>query len=142
MGVDIRFQKILEGKPPSRSSHIPVCTMLGYTLVLIPKGGGDYCSIRLLEPIWKVIEWVIDRKLDSIQLQDSLHGYQHQRGTVTAMIEAKLAHQLSYLEMQLFYGVFLGLRKAFDAMDWERCLMILGGYGAGPPMVQLICGFW
>jgi hypothetical protein len=27
--------------------------------------------------------------------------------------------QLSYLEMQPFYGVFLDLRKAFDAMDRE-----------------------
>ncbi len=34
---------------------IPI--QLGWVVtVLIPKGGGDYCSIGLLEPIWKVIE--------------------------------------------------------------------------------------
>jgi hypothetical protein len=85
---------------------------------------------------------VIDCRLDSIQLHDSLHGCQHQRGMETAIIEAKLVQQLSYLEMQPFYGVFLDLRKAFNAMDREQCIMILGGYRAGPRMVRLICGFW
>jgi hypothetical protein len=59
-----------------------------------------------------------------------------------AIIKAKLAQHHSYLETQPFYGVFLDLRKAFDAMDREQCIMILEGYGAGPRMVQLICGFW
>jgi len=32
-------------------------TQLGWVVtVLIPKGGGDYRGIGLLEPIWKVIE--------------------------------------------------------------------------------------
>jgi hypothetical protein len=60
----------------------------------------------------------------------------------TAIIEDKLAQQLSYLEMQSFYEVFLDLRKAFNAMNREQCIMILEGYGAGPWMVRLICGFW
>ncbi len=50
--------------------------------------------------------------------------------------------QLSYLEMQSFYRVFVDLRKAFDAIDREQCIMILEGYGAGLQMVRLICGFW
>jgi hypothetical protein len=48
--------------------------LLWIIVVLIPKGGGDYCGIGLFEPIWKVIERVIDCRLDSIQLHDSLHG--------------------------------------------------------------------
>jgi hypothetical protein len=89
-----------------------------------------------------VIERVINCRLDSIQLHDSFNSCQHQHGTGTAIIKAKLVQQLSYLEMQPFYGVFLDLRKAFDAMDREQCIMILEGYGAGPWMVRLICGFW
>jgi hypothetical protein len=60
----------------------------------------------------------------------------------TAIIEAKLAQQFSYLELQLFYGVFLGLRKAFDAMDLERYLLIPEGYGPGPRMIWITQGFW
>ena len=41
--------------------------LLWIIVVLIPKGGGDYCGIRLLEPIWKCIERVIDHQLDAIE---------------------------------------------------------------------------
>jgi hypothetical protein len=29
------------------------------TIVLLPKGGGDYCGIGLLEPFWKVMEKIM-----------------------------------------------------------------------------------
>jgi hypothetical protein len=52
---------------------IPI--QLGWVVtVLIPKGGRDYRGIGLLEPIWKVVERVIDRRLELIALHDSLHG--------------------------------------------------------------------
>jgi hypothetical protein len=101
--------------------------LLWIIVIVIPKGGGDYHGIGLLEPIWKVIEWIIECRLDSIQLHDSLHGCRHQRRMGTTIIEAKLVQQLSYLELQPFYRVFLDLRKAFDAMDREQCLMMLEG---------------
>ena len=53
-----------------------------------------------------------------------------------------MAQQLSYLELQPFYGVFLDLKKAFNAMDRERCIMILEGYGVGPRMIWLIRTYW
>ncbi len=104
-------------------------------VVLITKGGGDYCGIGLLEPIWKCIERIIDHRLEAIKLHDSLHGCCNKHGTGTAIIEVKLAQQLSYLELKSFYGVLLNLWKAFDAMDQERCIMLLEGYGAGPWMI-------
>jgi hypothetical protein len=116
--------------------------MLWSIVVLIPKGGGDYRRIGLLEPIWKVLERVMDHRLNAIKLHDCLHGCHMHRETGTGVIEAKLAQQLSYLELKPFYGVFLDLRKAFDSMDQERCIMILEGYGAGPRMIQLIRGYW
>jgi hypothetical protein len=85
--------------------------------VLIPKGGGEYRGIGLLEPIWKVLERVMDARLEKITLHDSLHGCLAGRGTGTGIIEAKLAQQLAHLEQTPFFGVFLDLKKAFDAMD-------------------------
>jgi hypothetical protein len=108
----------------------------------ITKGGGDYRSIGLLEPIWKIIERVMKVRLDAIELHESLHGCRNKRGTGTAVIEAKLAQQLAHLEQTPFYGIFLDLKKAFDAINRERCLEILGGYDVGPNMLRLINQFW
>jgi hypothetical protein len=116
--------------------------LLWSIVVLIPKGGGDYRGIGLLEPIWKVLERIMDCRLNAIELHDCLHGCRAKRGTGTAVIEAKMAQQLSYLELKPFYGVFLDLKKAFDSMDRECCIMILEGYGAGPRMIRLIRGYW
>ncbi len=116
---------------------------LGWVVtVLIPKGGRDYRDIGLLEPIWKVIEQVMDHRLEVIALHDSLHSCCNGQGTGTAVIKAKLTQQLAHIEQAPFYGVFINLRKAFKAMDWERCLFILEGHGIGPSMRQLIRHFW
>jgi hypothetical protein len=36
----------------------------------------------------------------------------------------------------------LDLRKAYDALDWGRCLKILVGYGVGPNLLHLQKKFW
>jgi hypothetical protein len=48
-----------------------------------PKGGGEYRGIGLLEPIWKVLDRVMDLWLENIKLHDSLHGCLAGRGTGT-----------------------------------------------------------
>jgi hypothetical protein len=58
----------------SWTNDIVPCQLLWIIVVLIPKGGGDYHGIRLLELIWKVIEQIIDHRLDAFELHDSLHG--------------------------------------------------------------------
>ncbi len=60
----------------------------------------------------------------------------------TATIEAKLSQQLAYLEQSPLYRIFIDLRKAFNAMDCERCLDLPQSYGVGPNMLQLIKAFW
>ncbi len=118
-------------------------TQIGWvvTVLVIPKGGGDYRGIGLLEPIWKVIVWVMDNCLEAIALRDSLHGCCSGRGTRTVVIKAKLTQQLAHIEQAPFYGVFIDLKKAFNTMDREHCLLILEGRGAGPNMHRLIRHF-
>jgi hypothetical protein len=109
--------------------------------VLIPKGGGKYRGIGLLEPIWKVLKKVMDLRLEAIMLHDSLHVCLALQGTGTRIIEAKLAQQLAHLEQKPFFGVFINLRKAFDTMDCGCCLEILAIHRVGPKMLRLIRNF-
>jgi hypothetical protein len=60
----------------------------------------------------------------------------------TGKLEARLAQQLAHLEQTPFFGVFINLQKAFDAMDHGRCLEILALHGVGPKMLRLISNFW
>ena len=116
--------------------------MLWVVIVLIPKGSGGYRGIGLLDPLWKVVECLIDDRLNVIKFHDCLHGFVQKRGCGTAVLEAKLLQQLAYLQQTPLFGVFIDLKKAYDAMDRERCILILKGYGTGVRAMRLICNFW
>ena len=107
-----------------RTGEIPrqLCWII---VVLLPKKDGGYRGIGLLEPIWKVIEAIMDRRLNVIPLHDCLRGYLAKRGTRTAITEAKLFQQLAFLDQVPLFSAFLDLKKAFGLMDRKRCLRIL-----------------
>ena len=86
--------------------------MMWIIIVLLPKGGGDYRGIGLLEPMWKVVEILMDHRLQVIEFHDCLHGFLSGRGTGTATTEVKLTQQLAYLEQVPLFGVFIDLKKA------------------------------
>ncbi len=67
-------------------------------VILLPKGGGDYHGIGLLNPIWKVIEKVVVYWFTALKLHDCLHGGLPRRGTGTAIMEAKLQQQHAWAE--------------------------------------------
>jgi hypothetical protein len=48
----------------------------------------------------------MDKRLNAIELHESLHGCQNGRGTGTAIIKAKLAQQLAQLEQSTFFASF------------------------------------
>ena len=72
-------------------------------VVLLPKSGGDFHGIGLLKIFWKVVDAIMDRRIQVIDFHDSLHGFLSKRGTGTITVEAKLAQQLVYLEQQALY---------------------------------------
>ena len=94
-----------------------------------------------MEPFWKTIEILMDRRLQVTEFHDCLHGFLKGRGCGTATIEANIAQELAYLEEVALYATFIDLQKAYDAMDRERCLLLLKGYGVGPNMLRLIKHF-
>ena len=49
-------------------------------VVLLPKGGGDYYGIGLLDPFWKVVEVIMDKMIQVIEFYDSLYGFLLKRG--------------------------------------------------------------
>ena len=42
----------------------------------------------------------------------------------------------------VLHTIFLDLNKAYAALDWDRCLDILAGYGEGPQMLRLLHTYW
>ena len=71
-----------------RERRVPT-QMLWSTVVLLPKGNGDYRGIGLLEISWKVIKSIINRRIaNKVEFHDALHGFRANRGTGTACIEA------------------------------------------------------
>ena len=76
--------------------------LLWIIIVLILNSGGDFRGIGLLEPIWKVLEQIIDLRLAAIDLHNTLHECCVHCGTGTVVIKAKLSQQLTYLELQPF----------------------------------------
>ena len=84
----------------------------------------------------------MDGRLKGIDLHDSLHGFPQKRGYGTGIMETKLVQQLAFIEQSPLYGLFLDLRKAYDAMHRGHCLQIREDFGVGPNARRLIKAFW
>ena len=109
------------------------------TMVLIPKGGGEYIGIGLVDTIWKVCTSIVNSRLQSsILLHDVLHGFQQGRGTGTAIMEAKLEQKLTGIVHKPLFQVFIGVRKAYDSLDLGICMEILCRYGLVPRLQWLL----
>ena len=68
------------------------------TMVLLPKGRGEYRGIDLVEVVWKVCATVVNYRLKrTVTLHGVLHGLRAGRGTRTATLEANMEHQLAGL---------------------------------------------
>jgi hypothetical protein len=105
--------------------------MLLTTVVLIPKCNiGEYRGMGRLEVLWKVIARVLDKRMLATEVHNSLHGFHAKRECSIGIMEAKLVQQLAFIEQCPLFGIFIDLRKAYDAMDRERVVEPLQG-GSG-----------
>ena len=51
------------------------------------------------------------------KVHNTLHGFRAKQGCGTGIMEAKLVQSLAFVEQFPLYGIFIDLRKAYDAMD-------------------------
>ena len=113
------------------------------TMVLIPKGKGEFWVIGIVEVAWKVCAAVVNFRLKPVfVLHDALHGFRAGQGMGTATPEAKLAQQLSGLAHNPLFQVFLDIYKVYDSLDRGQCLEVLRGYGMKPNLAQLLKSYW
>jgi hypothetical protein len=110
-------------------------------VVLLPKGGGNFRGIGLLDPCWKVVEKIMVHRMSAIKFHPCLHGGLPKRGIGTATIEAKMAQQLAWVEQEPLFQVFVDLRIAYNHLNQAKCLEIMTGYGVGPKLLCLQAKF-
>ena len=63
--------------------------------------------------------------MSKIELPDSLHGFCTKRGCSSGIMEAKLVQQVAFPGQCLLYGILLDLKKAYVAINRDRCLDIM-----------------
>ena len=60
-------------------------------MVLIPKDGGNYRGIGLVEVIWKAVAVILNRRFTAaIAYHNSFHRFRAGRGTGTTTLEVRL----------------------------------------------------
>ena len=113
------------------------------TVVMIPKGKGEFRGIGLVEVTWKVMAVILHLRLTTgLQLHDTLHGFREGCGSGTSTLEAKLLQQLTAMREEVLYVIFLDMTKAYDALDRSRSLEILKGYGMGGRVRNMLREYW
>ena len=123
--------------------EIPKAFTFG-VLVIIPKDDkGGVRGIGLLETMHKLVSQVINMRMNStIKFCESVHGFRRNRGTFTAIGEAKIKMQMAACSSETVYQVYIDLRKAYDSIDRNRVLRILEEYGVGPNVRRYIKSIW
>ena len=106
----------------------PISTSLAWTsMVLIPKGGGYYKWIGLVECIWKVYASIMNNRLRaSITLHYDSHGFRQVMEAGTATMEENWPISSREWFMNQFSG-FTRCKKTYNSLDIGLCMDILRG---------------
>ena len=123
--------------------EIPQAFSQGIFVLILKDKAGEFRGIALLEIIYKLISSIINRRLsEMIVLDDVLHGLRANRGTSTAIMEAKLLAQLRCRLDEPLFMIFIDLKKAYDTLDRSQAMRILEGYGVGANIRRIIATIW
>ena len=67
-------------------------------MVLIPKGGGDYCGTGIVEVIWKAVVVILNRRFtNATTYHDFLQIFRAGRGTGTSTLKIRLLQKVAAL---------------------------------------------
>ena len=101
-------------------------------MLLLPKGGGESRRVRFVDVLWeallRVVNWCIG---EAVKFHDMLYVFRAGRGTWNASLEDNLLQNLIAMWEEVFYQVFLGLRKSYDALNRWRYMYIIVSFGIG-----------
>ena len=112
-------------------------------MVIIPKEGGYYRDIGLVEVLYNLMTVVLNRRFTaSITLHGVLHGFRAGCGIGPASLEAKLPQELMAMIEKLLYTIVLDLHKEYDVLDRYRYLEILEGCEVGPWACCILRVYW
>ena len=82
-------------------------------VVLIPKGGGEYPCIGIVEVVCKASAVILNSRFTaSTTYHNPLHGFWAGRGTGTANLKVKLIQQVMATREEVLHVIFLDLHKA------------------------------
>ena len=86
-----------------------------------------------------MVEAIIDTHLRaSISFHDVFHGFHTGRGMGTVILELKLAWELSRVNQDPLFLVFMDLRNSYNTVERGSLLTALEEYCAGPNMCRLL----
>jgi Reverse transcriptase (RNA-dependent DNA polymerase) len=71
-----------------------------------------------------------------------MYGFTSERGTGTAIVEAKLQQEFANIRQEPLFQVYLNLKKAYDTLDRPRALETLKNYGMGTRLRTLLHQYW
>ena len=107
------------------------------------KGRQQLWGVGLVEVMWKTVVVILKRRLEAaITLHDVLHRFRSSRRTGTSSLDTNLLQKLMAVRVEVLYAIFLGLHNAHGALEGDRCLGILGGYGVVLQTCRLLHTYW
>ena len=99
------------------------------TTVLISKGNGDFCGMRLVKLLCKTVTGILNCRLAAtIQIKYTLHGFCMGTCIGTASLKAKLLQQIKNMREEVLYEIFLDLHKTYDTLKRDFCFEVLAAY--------------